>query len=60
MSKRLFEVVSVAALLGVVLYLQVDSAAHAQAPAPPVVTFDWVTVGNPGNACDPTGGGRAP
>ena len=58
MSKRMFAVVSVAAFLGVALCLQGDPAAHAQAPAPPVVTFDWVTVGDPGNACDPTGPGR--
>jgi formylglycine-generating enzyme required for sulfatase activity len=33
-----------------------DRAAHAQVA--PAVTFDWVTVGNPGNACDPTAPGR--
>lgn len=56
MSKRLFAVVSVAILLGVALSLQVGPAAHAQAP--PAVTFDWVTVGDPGNACDPVGSGN--
>jgi len=55
-SKRMLAVVSVAALLGVALSLQVDPAAHAQAP--PAVTFDWVTVGDPGNACDPVGSGN--
>ena len=25
------------------------------APAASAVTFDWVTVGDPGNACDPQG-----
>lgn len=56
MSKKPFAVVS--ALLWVALCLQVDPAVHAQAPAPSVVTFDWVTVGDPGNACDPQGTGR--
>jgi len=55
-SKRLFAVVSVAILLGVALSLQGGPAAHAQAP--PAVTFDWVTVGDPGNACDPVGSGN--
>src|SRR5688500_12241409 len=48
---------AVPALLGGALYLPVADA-HAQAPTPPVVTFDWVTVGDPGNACDPLGSGR--
>ena len=55
-SKKLFAVVSVPALLGVALYPQVDPAVHAQAP--PAVTFEWVTVADPGNACDPQGAGR--
>jgi formylglycine-generating enzyme required for sulfatase activity len=55
-SKRMVAVLSVAALLGVALCLQVDPAAHAQAP--PAVGFVWVTVGDPGNACDPTAPGR--
>ena len=58
MSKRPFAVLSVAVLLGVSLRFQVDPAAHAQGPAPSVVTFDWATVGDPGNACDPHGTGR--
>jgi formylglycine-generating enzyme required for sulfatase activity len=56
-SKKPFAVLSVAALLGVALSLQVDPDAHAQAP-PPAVTFEWVTVGDPGNACDPVGSGN--
>jgi formylglycine-generating enzyme len=55
-SKRMFADLSVAALLGVALCLQVGPAAHAQAP--PAVTFDLVTVGDPGNACDPVGSGN--
>jgi hypothetical protein len=53
-SKRLFAVV--AALLGTALCLPV-APAHAQAP-PAAVTFDWVTVGDAGNACDPLGSWR--
>jgi hypothetical protein len=55
-SKRLFAVTSVATLLGVAVSLQVDPAAHAQSP--PDITFDWVTVGDPGNACDSVGSGN--
>jgi hypothetical protein len=50
---------SLAVLLGVGLGLQVDPAARATAPADlAVITFNWVTVGDPGNACDPQGIGR--
>jgi formylglycine-generating enzyme required for sulfatase activity len=57
-SKRLFAVLSIAAFVGVALRLQQGQSVHAQAPAPPPVTFEWATVGEPGNACDPTGPGR--
>ena len=52
MSKRSLAVLSV--LAGVALGFPVEPA-RAQAP---VVAFDWVTVGDPGNACDPQGTGR--
>jgi formylglycine-generating enzyme required for sulfatase activity len=57
-SKRPFAVLSVAVLLGVALRFQADPAAHAEGAAPSAVTFDWITVGDPGNACDPRGTGR--
>jgi formylglycine-generating enzyme required for sulfatase activity len=53
----MFAVLSIAVLVGVALRLPVTPAAHAQAPVP-AVTFDWATVGDPGNACDPNGPGR--
>ena len=57
MSKKMFAVLPFAALVGVALGRWTDPAAHAQSP-PSSVTFDWVTVGDPGNACDPQGVGR--
>jgi len=56
-SKKMFAVLPFAALVGVALGRWTDPAAHAQSP-PSSVTFDWVTVGDPGNACDPQGVGR--
>jgi formylglycine-generating enzyme required for sulfatase activity len=46
------------AVLAVALGLPVDPGAHVMASAAPTVTFDWVSVGAPGNACDPQGSGR--
>jgi formylglycine-generating enzyme required for sulfatase activity len=57
LSKKLFAALPLAALLGVVLGRWADPAAHAQS-SPSPVAFDWVTVGDPGNACDPQGAGR--
>jgi formylglycine-generating enzyme required for sulfatase activity len=56
--KKVFAVMSVAALLGVALWVRMDTAAaHAQA-LPSTVTFAWAAVDDPGNACDPQGPGR--
>jgi len=57
-SHRLFAIGPVATLLGMALCLLVAPAARAQSPAPPAVTFHWVTLGAPGNACDDQGIGR--